>query len=418
MINVDGLAGLKVTGGSGGRRSSDLQAKRENTMTTIDNPTTSTTICSETQDDGLGFHAKALRAAHEVLRDAMFSNSPSLTTVESHTQGEPTRILVNGLSALDHEPSAIAVRDRLINEYDDIRKILMLEPRGHRDMFGAILFRPTRPDADLGAVFTDSGGYLNMCGHGSIGVSTFAVESGLVTGKYDSFADIANDDIDVHLDTPAGLITVTVHVCDHQVLNATLTNVPAFVALDPVTIHVDEPGIPVHDVTATISFGGSFFALVDFDELDLGYDIEAAHSQEIADIGMAVLRAAREQIDVRHPLVDIHGVDLVEFGQFDEASGHYRNGVVFGGRQVDRSPCGTGTSAKLATLVAHGRMDIGDSAVFESITGSRFIGCPASRTKVNGYDAIVPQITGKAFITGVSTFRLDATDIYPQGFLV
>lgn len=364
------------------------------------------------------FHTKTLAAAKAVLDDAMFASSPRLTTVESHTQGEPTRILVGGLSALDAEPSAIAVRDKLINEYDGIRKILMLEPRGHRDMFGAILFKPTRPDADLGAVFTDSGGYLNMCGHGSIGVSTFAVESGLVTGRYPSFAAIADDDIDVHLDTPAGLITVTVHVRGHEVENATLTNVPAFVAMDDVTIHVDEPGIPVHDVKATISFGGSFFALVDFDSLGLGYDIEAAHSQEIADIGMAILRAAREQLDVRHPLVDIHGVDLVEFGQVDAATGHYRNGVVFGGRQVDRSPCGTGTSAKLATLVAHGEMEIGDSAVFESITGSKFIGCPASRTTVAGHDAIVPQITGKAFITGVSTFEIDSTDIYPEGFLV
>ncbi|PJM74637.1 proline racemase family protein [Bifidobacterium simiarum] len=385
-------------------------------MTLTDIPTTD--IPAVASDAAIDFHTKALAAARGVLDDAMFSNSPTLTTVESHTQGEPTRILVNGLTALDTEPSAIAVRDKLINEYDDVRKILMLEPRGHRDMFGAILFKPTRPDADLGAVFTDSGGYLNMCGHGSIGVSTFAVESGLVTGKYDSFAEIENDDIDVHLDTPAGLITVTVHVRDHQVENATLTNVPAFVAIDPVTIHVDEPGVPVHDVTATISFGGSFFTLVDFDSLGLGHDIDAAHSQEIADVGMAILRAAREQIDVRHPLVDIRGVDLVEFGQFDKKTGHYRNGVVFGGRQVDRSPCGTGTSAKLATLVAHGEMEIGETRVFESITGSKFLGCPASRTSVAGYDAVVPQITGKAFITGVSTFRLDATDIYPHGFLV
>ncbi|NEG96730.1 proline racemase [Bifidobacterium primatium] len=366
------------------------------------------------------FHTKTLAAAKAVLNDAMFASSPRLTTVESHTQGEPTRILVSGLSALDAEPNAIAVRDKLINEYDAVRKILMLEPRGHRDMFGAILFKPTRPDADLGAVFTDSGGYLNMCGHGSIGVSTFAVESGLVTGGYPSFAAIADDDIDVRLDTPAGLITVTVHVRNHEVENATLTNVPAFVAMDSVTIHVDEPGIPdsVRDVEATISFGGSFFALVDFDSLGLGYDIEASHSQEIADVGMAILRAAREQIDVRHPLVDIRGVDLVEFGQYDEATGHYRNGVVFGGRQVDRSPCGTGTSAKLAALVAHGKMDIGETRVFESITGSKFLGCPASRTTVAGHDAIIPQITGKAFITGVSTFELDSTDIYPEGFLV
>ena len=364
------------------------------------------------------FHTRTLAAAQAVLNDTMFRDSPRLVTVESHTQGEPTRILVSGLSVVDAEPSAIAVRDKLINQYDDVRRILMLEPRGHRDMFGAILFKPTRPDADLGAVFTDSGGYLNMCGHGSIGVSTFAVESGLVTGRYDSFAEIADDDIDVHLDTPAGLITVTVHVRDHQVENATLTNVPAFVAMDSVTIHVDEPGIPVRDVDATISFGGSFFALVDFDSLGLGYDIEAAHSQEIADVGMAILRAAREQIDVRHPLVDISGVDLVEFGQFDAETGHYRNGVVFGGRQVDRSPCGTGTSAKLAALVARGDMSIGETRVFESITGSKFLGCAASRTTVAGHDAIVPQITGKAFITGVSTFELDATDIYPRGFLV
>ena len=364
------------------------------------------------------FHARTMTAARGVLDDAMFDGSPMLTTVESHTQGEPTRILVSGIPALDGEPSATAVRDRLIGEYDDVRKILMLEPRGHRDMFGAILFKPTRPDADLGVVFTDSGGYLNMCGHGSIGVSTFAVESGLVTGGYDSFDDIADDDIDVHLDTPSGLITVTVHVRNHMVQHATLTNVPSFVALDDVVIHVDRPGVMVGDVHATIAFGGSFFALVDFDSLGLGYDIDTAHAKPISDIGMAVLDAAREQVDVKHPLVDVTGVDLVEFGQYDASSGHYRNGVVFGGHQVDRSPCGTGTSARLAALVAHRRMGIGQEAVFESITGSRFRGCPVSVAKVAQYDAVIPQITGKAFITGVSTYRLDRTDVYPHGFLV
>ncbi|KAB8299710.1 proline racemase family protein [Bifidobacterium apri] len=364
------------------------------------------------------FRLRALAAARDVLNDAMFNGSPTLTTVESHTQGEPTRILVNGLSTLDDEPSAAKVRDKLITTYDDVRKMLMLEPRGHRDMFGAILFKPTRPDADLGVVFTDSGGYLNMCGHGSIGVSTFAVESGLVTGPYESFADIADDDIDVHLDTPSGLITVTVHVRDHAVQNATLTNVPSFVVRNEIVIHIDQPEIPVKEVTATIAFGGSFFALVDFDALGLGYDIDAAHAQPISDIGMAILEAARQQISVKHPLVDVSGVDLVEFGQYSRETGHYRNGVVFGSHQVDRSPCGTGTSAKLAMLVARGAMGIGDRAVFESITGSRFLGSPIRSTTVSQYPAVIPQITGKAFITGVSTYRLDDTDIYPQGFLV
>ena len=365
------------------------------------------------------FHSRAMRAARGVLDDAMFASGPRLTTVESHTQGEPTRILVGGLGdALDGVRDAAGARDLLAGRLDGVRRLLMLEPRGHRDMFGAILFPPTRPDADLGVVFTDSGGYLNMCGHGSIGVSTFAVESGLVTGGHGSFASIGDDDVDVRLDTPSGLITVTVHVRDGRVRDATLTNVPSFVALDDVTIHVDEPGVPVGDVRATVAFGGSFFALVDFDSLGLGYGIEASRSQEIADIGMAILRAAREQVPVRHPVVDVSGIDLVEFGQHDPATGHYRNGVVFGGRQVDRSPCGTGTSARLAALVAHGEMGIGQGAVFESITGSRFLGRPARATRVDGHDAIVPQITGKAFITGMSVFERDDTDVYPEGFLV
>ena len=359
------------------------------------------------------FYERTGRAARELLEERSLRSGPTITAVESHTQGEPTRIVVSGMPQL-HESSAVAVRDRLAHDFDDLRRMLILEPRGHRDMYGAFLFEPTRPDADLGVVYAHNLGFANMCGHGSIGVATFAVESGLVTGGYDSFGAIEHDDIDVRLDTPAGLVTVCVHVRGGRVTGATLTNVPSFVIRDHVALDVDYPGL--RQVNVTIAFGGSFFALVDADALGVQIDLE--HSYEIANLGMAILNAAREQCDVRHPLTDISGVDLVEFGSVQHGTGNYRNGVVFGDHQIDRSPCGTGTSARLATLVSRGRISLGQSGVFSSITGSTFVGEPAATTKVGPYDAVIPHITGKAYTTGVSTFVLDEDDIYPQGFLI
>lgn len=364
-------------------------------------------------ESAASFYASTSAAVMSLLERARLGDSPRMTTVESHTQGEPTRIVVGGLPDF-HEASAIAVRNRLEAEFDPVRRLLMLEPRGHRNMFGAFLFRPTRPDADLGVVYSHSGGFSNMCGHGSIGVGTFAVESGLVTGHYDSLAEIRHDDVDVRLDTPAGLVVVSVHVRAGRVTGATVSNVPAFVAESNVTLELDHPGLP--EVMATIAFGGNFFALVNAD--GLGIDISARNSRAVADLGMSVLRAARAQVQVSHPLLDISGVDLVELGSVLPQERHYRNGVVFGDRQLDRSPCGTGTSAKLALFLERGDMELGDKGVFSSITGSEFTGEAVAQAAVGRYEAFVARITGRAYTTGVSTFVLDEDDIYPQGFLL
>ena len=360
------------------------------------------------------FYERTTGSIAQLLANSSLSKGPRITVVESHTQGEPTRIVVGGLPEFQ-EPNAVAMRDRFERECDQIRKLLLLEPRGHREMYSAFLFPPTRSDADLGVVFAHNLGFANMCGHGSIGVGTFAVQSGLVTGGYDSYAAIDNDDIDVRLDTPAGLVTVSVHVREHKVTGATLTNVPSFVAENAVILDVDYKDVK-RQVKATIAFGGSFFALVDASAL--GLEISVDNSREVADLGMAILNAAKAQVEVRHPLEDIRGVDLVEFGSVLPGMRNYRNGVVFGDHQIDRSPCGTGTSAKLAAMVAHGTMDLHEPATFSSITGSTFIGEAVSRTSVGTYDAIIPQITGRAYTLGASTFVLDEDDIYPQGFLV
>ncbi|MFT8331476.1 proline racemase family protein [Bifidobacterium psychraerophilum] len=359
------------------------------------------------------FQERMKFAADRLRTSSLYRYRPILTTVESHTQGEPTRIVISGLPDF-HEPSAVAVRNRLEREYDGLRQLLMLEPRGHRDMFGAFLFPPTRSDADLGVVFSHSSSFANMCGHGSIGVATFAVESGLVTGKYESFETIVDDDISVRLDTPAGLVDAKVHVRSGKVVNVTITNVPAFVARDRVELDLD--GVGVDHVEATIAFGGSFFALVDADAIAL--DLSPSNSRRVSDVGMAVLRAAREQCQISHPLVDITGVDLVEFGSVLPGERRYRNGVVFGDHQIDRSPCGTGTSAKLAMLLSRGQIGVGEQAVFSSLTGSQFIGEIERTSHIGPYDAIIPKITGQAFTTGFSSFVLDPDDIYQRGFLV
>ncbi|MFT8357287.1 MAG: proline racemase family protein [Bifidobacterium aquikefiri] len=365
------------------------------------------------QIDENSFQQRTENAVRRLKAADVYRTRPIVQTVESHTQGEPTRIVVSGLEML-HGHSAIAVMRQMERHYDGIRQLLMLEPRGHRNMFGAFLFPPTRPDADIGVVFSHSRGFATMCGHGSIGVATFAVESGLVTGRYESFEQIYDDDIDVRLDTPAGLVTAQVHVRDGQVANVTLTNVPAFVAEQHVVLRLPDAQLPEVDVT--IAFGGNFFALVDADKI--GLELEPVNSPKVMDLGMEILQAAREQCNVRHPLADISGVNFVEFGSSLQGNRHYQNGVVFGDRQIDRSPCGTGTSAKLATLLNAGKIGVGERAAFSSITGSQFIGEVERTTTVGPYEAVIPRITGKAFTTGFSTFVLDPDDIYPQGFLV
>ncbi|MGD2147037.1 MAG: proline racemase family protein [Anaerolineae bacterium] len=324
-----------------------------------------------------------------------------LTTVDTHTAGEPTRFVVAGVPFL-HGTMA-EKRRQLQEEYDFIRTTLMHEPRGHADMFGAILTGPHRPEADIGVVFMDTGGYLAMCGHGSIGAVVVALSTGLVP--------LQQPTTDVVLDTPAGLVRGRAYVADDRIQHVAVENVPGFLYRSAVEVHTAEGPLQVD-----ISFGGNFFALVAAESL--GLEVKLAHLPALIEQGMAIRAAIDEQVDVVHPTQPhINTVDLVEFYQdLEGEEADCRNVVVFGEAQVDRSPCGTGTSAKMAALYAKGRLALQRPFVNQSIIGTHFTGRLLREEPIGEFTAVVPEISGNAYITGFQQFVVDPRDPLKFGF--
>lgn len=327
----------------------------------------------------------------------------SIQAVDSHTMGEPTRIIVGGVPVIkgDTMPEKKAYLER---HMDYIRTAIMLEPRGHKDMFGSIITQPVSKDADLGIIFMDAGGYLNMCGHGSIGAATVAVETGMV--------DIKEPYTNIVLESPAGLIKAKVKVENGRALETSIINVPAFLYKEEIKIEVPELG----EVTVDIAFGGSFFALVNAEKL--GLDINPNNSMRLSKAGVAIRNIINKTIEVKHPtLSHINTVDLVEFyGPPKNSNATLQNVVVFGEGQLDRSPCGTGTSAKMAALYSKGKLKISEEFVYESILGTMFRGKVIGETKVGNYSAIIPEITASAYITGFNHFVIDDKDPLKFGF--
>jgi len=302
----------------------------------------------------------------------------------------------------------MAEKKRYLQEnLDSVRIMLMHEPRGHQDMFGAVLLPPANPEADLGLVFMDSGSYLSMCGHGTMGAVTVAIENGMVP--------VEEPRTDIILDTPAGLVKATAEVRDGKAVSVTVRNVPSFVFREDVEIELPDIG----RVRLDIAFGGNFFALVN--SKDLRIQLTSQYKQEICRVGLAIRARVEEEVKVSHPLLpSLDSVDLVEiYGPpADGSSSDARNVVVFGNGQIDRSPCGTGTSAKMAALYFKKKLALHQDFVYEGIAGSTFTGRLVGETKVGGLPAVIPEITGRAFITGYCHFVADPEDRYGSGFLI
>lgn len=331
--------------------------------------------------------------------------SRTVMAIDSHTMGEPTRIVIGGIPNIPGTTMA-EKKAYLENNLDNIRTSLMCEPRGHRDMFGSILTNAITPGADYGIVFMDGGGYLNMCGHGSIGAVTAAIETGMVK--------VSEPVTTVKFDAPAGLITARANISGGVVQSVTIKNVPAFVHQKDAKVHV--PGIG--DITMDISFGGSFFAIMDAEQA--GMEIRPENTGRFIEKGMDILEAANAQLSVQHPqLAHIKTIDLVEFyAPPQDGEADCRNVVVFGNGQADRSPCGTGTCAKMATLHARNKLPLNRKFVQESIIGTQFTGMLIKETKVGDFDAVIPEITGSAYLTGFNTYVIDPDDPLRFGFAI
>lgn len=329
----------------------------------------------------------------------------SVTTVESHTEGMPTRVVTSGVGVIPGK-TMFEKRAYFMEHMDHIRQWLMYEPRGHSAMSGAILQPSTRPDADVGVVYIEVSGCLPMCGHGTIGVATVLVEKGLVP--------VVEPITTVRLDTPAGLVTVDVAVKDGRAEKVTLTNVPSFsYALDQV---VEVAGFG--QVKYDMAYGGNFYAIIPIERV--GIEFKRENGGKLLAAGLAISDAINEQNRPVHPenpeIAICHHVDFVSPGE--DGPLHWKNAMAIHPGWFDRSPCGTGTSARLAQMVARGQFRDDDVLLNESWIGSHFEGRVKAHTKVAGFDAIVPTITGRAWVMGEATWTLDSRDPFPNGFLV
>jgi len=316
----------------------------------------------------------------------------------------PTRVVTGGVGPI---PGATMLERKLHFEahLDDLRLLLMREPRGHSAMSGAILQPPTRPDADWGVLFIEVSGCLPMCGHGTIGVATVLVETGMV--------EVREPQTVVRLDTPAGLVEARVAVRDGRATAVTLRNVPAF--LHAAGKAVDVPGLG--RVGYDMAFGGNFYAIVD--AASVGLEVDPARSAQLVDAGLAVIGAIDARARPVHPADGrIAGCAHVVFHAPGRDGAHARAATSIHPGWLDRSPCGTGTSARMAQLHARGSLALGEPFINESVIGTRFTGRLVAEASVGGRPAVVPEITGRAWITAMGQYLLDADDPFPAGFVL
>ena len=328
----------------------------------------------------------------------------SVQTVESHTEGMPTRVVISGLGEIPGD-TAFAKRAYFMEHMDHLREWLMFEPRGHSAMSGAILQKSTRPDADIGVVYIEVSGCLPMCGHGTIGVATVLVEKSLVP--------VVEPITTIRLDTPAGLVVVDVAVQDGRARSVTITNVPSFLYQKDQTVSVPGYG----EISYDMAYGGNFYAIVPIDRI--GITFERENGDKFLAAGLAISDAINSQNRPVHPenpeIAICHHVDFIAPGK---NALHWKNAMAIHPGWFDRSPCGTGTSARLAQMVARGEFNDNDVLINESWIGSRFEGRVKEHTSVAGIPAIVPTITGRAWVMGEANWILDSTDPFPNGFVV
>lgn len=326
--------------------------------------------------------------------------------VDSHTEGMPTRVITGGVGVL---PGDTMAERRLwfMEHRDDVRQLLMFEPRGHASMSGAILQPPTRPDADWGVLYIEVSGCLPMCGHGTIGVATVLVETGMV--------DVTEPTTTIRLDTPAGLVVAEVAVTDGHADHVTITNVPSFAERLGAIVAVPGLGAVGYD----LAFGGNFYAVVELERLGIEWHEDRRNQSELLAAGLSIMDAINATAEPVHPeRPDIRGVHHVYLQAPGSTAQHSRHAMAIHPGWFDRSPCGTGTSARMAQLHARGELPLDTEFINDSYIGSRFHGTLIAETEVGGRPAVIPTIRGRAWVTGTAQYFLDPSDPFPNGFLL
>lgn len=329
--------------------------------------------------------------------------SRMITTVDMHVAGEPLRIITGGLPLIKGEKQPER-RAYCIKHLDYIRKFLMHEPRGHEGMYGCIITPPVHDDSDFGVLFMHNEGWSTMCGHGIIAVVTMGIE----TGMFDIDKDVRRRFV---IDSPAGKVVAYAEHDGDKVVSVSFENVSSFVYLDSIDVNVK--GM---DMKVDVSFGGAFYVILNNNLLNLTQ--ETKNLTEFKNLAAQIKKDVESRFEIQHPLQeDLNGIYGVIFSE-DLNENEWKNITVFADRQVDRSPCGTGTSAKAAELYAALKLKIGESFTHQSITDGTFRCKLKNRDKVGRYDAVRTTITGAAKITGFNRFVLESEDELSEGFLL
>jgi trans-L-3-hydroxyproline dehydratase len=328
-----------------------------------------------------------------------------IKTIESHAAGEPLRVIVDGLPAIPGQ-TILERRRYLKNNLDFLRTALVWEPRGHADMYGAIITEPTSAEGDVGVIFLHNEGYSTMCGHGVIALVTVLLETGMI--------EKAGDHPTIKLDTPAGLVTATAHRVGKRIKEVSFQNVPSFIYLSDQTVNV--PGLG--KIHFDIAFGGAFYAFVDAEEVQIG--LGADDFRQLIDLGVRIKKAVMDSTPIRHPFEDdlsfLYGTIFV--GKPLSPGHHSRNVCIFADGEVDRSPTGTGVSARAAIHYLKNELSINEAFTVESIIGTCFTGKVLQTRNFGGYEAVIPQVTGSASIVGMSEWIMDPQDPLKDGFIL
>lgn len=298
-------------------------------------------------------------------------------------------------------------RQHFLKEYDWIRRGLMFEPRGHDMMSGSILYPPHDPENDFSILFIETSGCLPMCGHGTIGTITIAIEEGLVTPKVPG---------KIRMEAPAGLVEIEYRQTGKKVDWVKLVNVKSYLAAENLTVDCPELG----EITFDVAYGGNYYAIVDPQE-----NFSGVHNFTAAKI-VQYSQLVRDRINLNYPDMFVHPENdtirnvshMLWTGDPLDPSSSGRNAVFYGKKAIDRSPCGTGTSARMAQLHAKGKLKLGESFVHESFIGSKFTGCIEEETLLDGRKAIIPSIQGWARVIGYNNIIIDDDDPYAHGFQV
>jgi 4-hydroxyproline epimerase len=324
--------------------------------------------------------------------------------IDAHTCGNPVRLIAGGAPLLIGN-SMMEKRLHFLQEFDWIRKGLMFEPRGHDMMSGSILYPPHDPQNDIGILFIETSGCLPVCGHGTIGTVTIAIEEGLVQPKTPGY---------LRIETPAGIVLIDYIQEGKKVKSVKLTNVKSYLAAENIIVNCPTLG----EISVDVAYGGNFYAIVDPQPNFPG--IEYFTADQLISWSRVCRNLINQSNDFVHPEnSNIKGLShLLWTGKTIDADSTARNAVFYGDKAIDRSPCGTGTSARMAQWYAKGKLKKGDTFIHESIIGSKFTGRIEEETTLNGKPAIIPSIEGWAMITGYNTIIIDDEDPYAHGFQV